>query len=379
MKKSYRIYTYVLMFLLIIIMNPIVTSAKTVTVTTAKEFSDNLPFTTNDVTDIILGADINVTNTVSFYIQSNSSLDLNGHTLTVDTRYDFFVQHHCRNCSMTFKDTSESKNGKIILKNTQITVQPSNGNCLNTNVIIDGGHYELSDKNTEYSIFNLYKSSGCSSYNTTENLLIKNGDFKANRIFSGGKTARVTVEELRQSRSKSGTDFVLGSFSNLLAPNTLADVIDSNSEILYDNVIETDLTENISNYKAENSIVVRKKVKDNDDQIPNDNNNSNDGNEGNQDSNNDDNINNGDNGNQTPGNDNDSNNGDKGQPENGDSINNNAESNFDNSNSGEDNKDSEKNKVSSNPNTSDNILSSVLLFVLSLAILMTVFRRKKLI
>ena len=207
--------------------------------------------------------------------------------------------------------------------------------------------------------------------------MIKNGDFKANRIFSGGKTARVTVEELRQSRSKSGTDFVLGSFSNLLAPNTLADVIDSNSEILYDNVIETDLTENISNYKAENSIVVRKKVKDNDDQIPNDNNNSNDGNEGNQDSNNDDNINNGDNGNQAPGNDNDSNNGDKGQPENGDSINNNnAESNFDNSNSGEDNKDSEKNKVSSNPNTSDNILSSVLLFVLSLAILMTVFRKK---
>lgn len=49
MKKSYRIYTYVLIFLLIVIVNPIVTSAKTVTVTTAKEFNDNLPFTTNDV------------------------------------------------------------------------------------------------------------------------------------------------------------------------------------------------------------------------------------------------------------------------------------------------------------------------------------------
>lgn len=92
---------------------------------------------------------------MSFYIQSNSSLDLNGHTLTVDTRYDFFVQHHCRNCSMTFKDTSESKNGKIILKNTQITVQPSNGNCLNTNVIIDGDimSYQIKIQNIVFSIY----------------------------------------------------------------------------------------------------------------------------------------------------------------------------------------------------------------------------------
>jgi len=261
MKKRNGKYIFILGLFIFLFMNPVVSEAKTVTVTTAKELKDNLPFTTNDVTDIVLGADIYTTDTMAFYFTKDSSLDLNGHTLTINSSYDFTVKNLCRGCTMTFKDTSDNKDGKLVMMQNQIYVSPADGNCLTTNVVINGGNYEQASSNNEYSLFKLYKNGNCSSYNTTENLTIENGDFKANIIFfADSKTANVKIEALRMTRARDSGDLVLGSFNNIDALDTFENVVDSNSEVLYDGVVKTDLTKKIDDESAENTIVVRRKT-----------------------------------------------------------------------------------------------------------------------
>lgn len=364
MLKKFKISIILLMVFFCVFCVPNVINAKTVTVTTAKELSDNLPFTTNDVTDIVLGADIKIEDTVVFYIRSDSSLDLNGYTLTVDTNYDFFVKHHCKSCTMTFKDTSLSKTGRLILKKTQIYVEPSDGNCLNTSVIIDGGNYELSSSNTEYALFNLEKSSGCSSYDTTESLLIKSGNFKANRIFfAQGKTSQVKIKEMIQERAKIDGKIGIGQFNNGLALNKLSDVIDINSEVLYDNVLENDLSKNVYEYQADNVILVKQKNNNSGVETPDD-----------------------DSSDTKPGDENDS---DQTSPGDNNTQNNPPAENENNNNGeiipdDEENKNQkEENKVNnsdktSNPKTGDNIVLNLILFIFSIITLMSVKKIKKL-
>ena len=272
MLNKFKISIILLIVFFSVFCMPNVINAKTVTVTTAKELRDNLPFTTNDVTDIVLGANITTEDTISFYIREDSSLDLNGYTLTINSSYDLFVQHHCKTCKMTFKDSSSLKTGRLIMKKNQIYIEPSNGNCLNTNVIIDGGTYELSNSNTEYALFNLEKTSGCADYDTTENLLIKDGIFKTNRIFfAQGKNAHIKIIKLLQERSKVDGRMDIGQFNSGLALNKLSDIIDTDSEILYDNLLQTDLSKNTYDYKANSVILVRQKT-NNTPEIPEDDN-----------------------------------------------------------------------------------------------------------
>ena len=116
------------------------------------------------------------------------------------------------------------------MKKNQIYIEPSNGNCLNTNVIIDGGTYELASTNTEYALFNLEKSNVCMDYDTTEKLLIKDGIFKANRVFfAQGKTAEIKIIKLLQERAKVDGNMEIGQFNNGLALNKLSDIIDINN------------------------------------------------------------------------------------------------------------------------------------------------------
>ncbi len=246
-----------LISLLMIFVFPLMVNAETAIVKTEEEFLDNLPFTTNKITDVVLGADIIVTDTVAFYLTKSSSLDLNGHTLTFNSNRDFFVHSNCTNCTMTFKDSSGNNSGKLIMKQNQIVISPATGNCLTTNTIIDGGTYEQIASNTEFGTFKLVHQ--CSSDANKQNLTIKNGVFNTNNIFFGEKKSVIKIESLTQNISRNTADFRIGFFNNGLDASKISDVISSSSEVLYDGVVENDWTQSLNTRLGNNTIVVRRK------------------------------------------------------------------------------------------------------------------------
>lgn len=260
MKKN---LIFIILMLLLVI--PVKANAETAIVKTEKEFLDNIPFTTNKITDVILGDDITVTNTVVFYLTKNSSLDLNGHTLTFNSDRDFFVKSNCTNCTMTFKDSSKNNAGKLIMKKNQILISPSDGACLTTNTVIDGGTYEQIESSTERGTFKLVHQ--CKSDDNKENLTIKNGVFNTNEIFWGEKNAIVKIESLTQNRSRTTADFRIGFFNNTMAISSFNDIISPNSEVLYDGILETNWTKSLSDRLGNKTIVVRRKMSMNVDNV----------------------------------------------------------------------------------------------------------------
>ena len=156
----------------------------------------------------------------------------------------------------------------------------------------------------------------------------------------------------------------IGQFNNGLALNKLSDVIDINSEVLYDNVLENDLSKNVYEYQADNVILVKQKNNNSGAETPDD-----------------------DSSNTKPGDENDSS---QTSPGDNNTQNNPPDENENNNNGGiipddeENNNQTEENKVNNsndnilNPKTGDNIVLYLILFIFSIISLICIKKTKKL-
>ena len=240
MKKILFVFLCSLLF-------PIVVFGETVYVDSLKSYTYN----ENDLT-VVLNSDISLPEDgVILQPRANSVIDLNGHTLSCL----WIAIHYWRSTdSITIIDSSENKTGKIKI-NSSISGQCSIGiyssNCYDTSITINGGTFIKKDPGCG-SLIDLSNRSGGSCENYTDYVTINNGVFDTGYLLRDTTHTKINIKKMNLYRAD-GNKSRLGQTSK-----TYADVIDTKSELLFDNAIQSDLSQGVST--AYKSIVVRKKT-----------------------------------------------------------------------------------------------------------------------
>jgi len=144
-------------------------NAKTITVENEEELINASKGFDSEINEIKLAKDITLTNHLKFYVINDITLDLNGRSLDTGTYnlefeygmsdYDESVNnyHYGFNSKLTIKDSSSSKTGKILTKQSILLATHDTNHdeeIKKYGLTIDGGYYEIiSSTNTFISLF----------------------------------------------------------------------------------------------------------------------------------------------------------------------------------------------------------------------------------
>ena len=133
-------------------------NAKTITVENEEELINASKGFDSEINEIKLAKDITLTNHLSFYVINDITLDLNGRSLDTGTynlefeygmsAYDESINnyHYGFNSKLTIKDSSSSKTGKILTKQSILFATHDTNHdeeIKKYGLTIDGGYYEI--------------------------------------------------------------------------------------------------------------------------------------------------------------------------------------------------------------------------------------------
>ena len=189
-------------------------NAKTVTVENEEELINASKGFDSEINEIKLAKDITLTNHLKFYVINDITLDLNGRSLDTGTYnlefeygmsdYDESVNnyHYGFNSKLTIKDSSSSKTGKILTKQSILLATHDTNHdeeIKKYGLTIDGGYYEIiSSTNTFISLFtNDYYTNG---RNITVDVKVK----AAGKLTVTKKDSKITVASKNANRAYNG-------------------------------------------------------------------------------------------------------------------------------------------------------------------------------
>ena len=225
-------------------------NAKTITVENEEELINASKGFDSEINEIKLAKDITLTNHLKFYVINDITLDLNGRSLDTGTYnlefeygmsdYDESVNnyHYGFNSKLTIKDSSSSKTGKILTKQSILLATHDTNHdeeIKKYGLTIDGGYYEIiSSTNTFISLFtNDYYTNG---RNITVDVKVKDAVFKVGDQKSLFGTSSDSDSDIKfnfnfESLKVMGLASKLG--SNKLGKMKLDNVIDPNSKAYF--------------------------------------------------------------------------------------------------------------------------------------------------
>lgn len=225
-------------------------NAKTITVENEEELINASKGFDSEINEIKLAKDITLTNHLSFYVINDITLDLNGRSLDTGTYnlefeygmsdYDESINdyHYGFNSKLTIKDSSSSKTGKILTKQSILFATHDTNHdkeIKKYGLTIDGGYYEIiSSTNTFISLFtNDYYTNG---RNITVDVKVKDAVFKVGDQKSLFGTSQDSDSDIKfnfnfESLKAMGLASKLG--SNKLGKMKLDNVIDPNSKAYF--------------------------------------------------------------------------------------------------------------------------------------------------
>ena len=225
-------------------------NAKTITVENEEELINASKGFDSEINEIKLAKDITLTNHLKFYVINDITLDLNGRSLDTGTYnlefeygmsdYDESVNnyHYGFNSKLTIKDSSSSKTGKILTKQSILLATHDTNHdeeIKKYGLTIDGGYYEIiSSTNTFISLFtNDYYTNG---RNITVDVKVKDAVFKVGDQKSLFGTSQDSDSDIKfnfifESLKAMGLASKLG--SNKLGKMKLDNVIDPNSKAYF--------------------------------------------------------------------------------------------------------------------------------------------------
>ena len=225
-------------------------NAKTITVENEEELINASKGFDSEINEIKLAEDITLTNHLKFYVINDITLDLNGRSLDTGTYnlefeygmsdYDESVNnyHYGFNSKLTIKDSSSSKTGKILTKQSILLATHDTNHdeeIKKYGLTIDGGYYEIiSSTNTFISLFtNDYYTNG---RNITVDVKVKDAVFKVGDQKSLFGTSQDSASDIKfnfifESLKAMGLASNLG--SNKLGKMKLDNVIDPNSKAYF--------------------------------------------------------------------------------------------------------------------------------------------------
>ncbi len=225
-------------------------NAKTITVENEKELINASKGIDSEINEIKLAKDITLTNHLKFYVINDITLDLNGRSLDTGTYnlefeygmsdYDESVNnyHYGFNSKLTIKDSSSSKTGKILTKQSILLATHDTNHdeeIKKYGLTIDGGYYEIiSSTNTFISLFtNDYYTD---KRNINVDVKVKDAVFNAGDQKSLFGTSSDSDSDIKfnfnfESLKVMGLASKLG--SNKLGKMKLDNVIDPNSKAYF--------------------------------------------------------------------------------------------------------------------------------------------------
>ena len=225
-------------------------NAKTITVENEEELINASKGFDSEINEIKLAKDITLTNHLKFYVINDITLDLNGRSLDTGTYnlefeygmsdYDESVNnyHYGFNSKLTIKDSSSSKTGKILTKQSILLATHDTNHdeeIKKYGLTIDGGYYEIiSSTNTFISLFtNDYYTNG---RNITVDVKVKDAVFKVGDQKSLFGTSSDSDSDIKfnfnfESLKVMGLASKLG--SNKLGKMKLDNVINPNSKAYF--------------------------------------------------------------------------------------------------------------------------------------------------
>ena len=225
-------------------------NAKTITVENEEELINASKGFDSEINEIKLAKDITLTNHLKFYVINDITLDLNGRSLDTGTYnlefeygmsdYDESVNnyHYGFNSKLTIKDSSSSKTGKILTKQSILLATHDTNHdeeIKKYGLTIDGGYYEIiSSTNTFISLFtNDYYTD---KRNINVDVKVKDAVFNAGDQKSLFGTSSDSDSDIKfnfnfESLKVMGLASKLG--SNKLGKMKLDNVIDPNSKAYF--------------------------------------------------------------------------------------------------------------------------------------------------
>lgn len=225
-------------------------NAKTITVEKEEELINASKGFDSEINEIKLAKDITLTNHLKFYVVNDITLDLNGRSLDTGTYnlefeygmsdYDESINnyHYGFNSKLTIKDSSSSKAGKILTRNSiYFATHDTNHDeeIKKYGLTIDGGYYEIISSTTTFiSLFtNDYYTNG---RNITVDVKVKDAVFNVGDQKSLFGTSSDSDSDIKfnfnfESLKAMGLASKLG--SNKLGKMKLDNVIDPNSKAYF--------------------------------------------------------------------------------------------------------------------------------------------------